>query len=140
MRKIFGDCAVQLRAYSEQQRAFGNSNICNWVSLTPVLMLWGGGNIDNHVWRLSYCTLGFGAITRRDLRILSLPHDSPRDNLYACVIWVHAGKATYAQQNYLADLATKKSGGTVTHLHTWWQDGRHNRFPLYISLVSIHNS
>ena len=23
----------------------------------------------------------------------------------------------------------KKSGGTITHLHTWWQDDRHNRFP-----------
>ena len=33
---------------------------------------------------VSYCTFGFGAIIRRDL--LTLPRDSPRDNLYACVI------------------------------------------------------
>ena len=41
---------------------------------------------------VSYCTLGFGAIIQCDLRISSLP----RDNLYACVIKVHAGKATHA--------------------------------------------
>ena len=39
-------------------------------------------------------------------------------------------KATHAQQSCLANLASKKSGATITHLHTWWQDGRHNRFPL----------
>ena len=32
----------------------------------------------------------------RDLHTLSLPRDSPHDNQYACVIWVHAGKATHA--------------------------------------------
>ena len=42
----------------------------------------------------------------------------------------------YAERNCLAGLATKKSSpGTITHLHTWRQDGRHNRFPLNISLV-----
>ena len=38
---------------------------------------------------VSYCTFGFGAIIRRDLRTLSLPRDSPRDNIFACVIWVY---------------------------------------------------
>ena len=50
---------------------------------------------------------------------------------YACVIYVHARKATHAKQNYLAGLATKKkkkkkkNGDTVglSHLHTWRQDG-----------------
>ena len=78
----------------------------------------------------SYCTFGLGTIIRHDLHTLSLPRNSPCDNLYACVIWVHAEKATHAKQNYLTGLATKKSGGTITHLHTWRQDGRHNRFPL----------
>ena len=45
---------------------------------------------------VSYCTSGFGAIIQRDLRTLSLPCDLPCDNLYACMIWVHAGKATHA--------------------------------------------
>ena len=67
---------------------------------------------------VSYCTFGFGAIIRRDLRTLSLPRDSPRDNQFACVIRDHAGKATHALRNYLAGLATKKSGGTITHLYT----------------------
>ena len=35
---------------------------------------------------VSYYTFGFGAIIWRDLRTLSLLHDSPRNNLYACVI------------------------------------------------------
>ena len=34
----------------------------------------------------SYCTFGFGAIIRRDLRISSLSRDSLRDNVYAYVI------------------------------------------------------
>ena len=39
--------------------------------------------------------------------------------------------------NYLSHLARNKSGGTVTHLHTWLQDIHHNRFPLQISLVIL---
>ena len=59
---------------------------------------------------VSYCTFGFSVIIWRGLRTLSLPCDSSRDNQYACAIWVHAGKATHASRNYLAGLATKKSG------------------------------
>ena len=40
--------------------------------LTPVLTLWGGGHIDHHI--------------PQDLRTLLLPNDSPRDNLYVCMI------------------------------------------------------
>ena len=43
---------------------------------------------------LSYCTFRFGAIIQRNLQTLSLPRDSPQNNLYACVIWVHVEKAT----------------------------------------------
>ena len=39
--------------------------------------------------KVSNCTFRFGVIIQRDLRTLSL---SPRDNQYACVIWVHTGK------------------------------------------------
>ena len=35
---------------------------------------------------VSYCTFGFGVIIRCDQRTLSLPCDSPHDNLYACKI------------------------------------------------------
>ena len=45
---------------------------------------------------VSYCTFGFGAIMLRDLRTLSLPRDSPCNNQYACVIWVHTRKETHA--------------------------------------------
>ena len=72
---------------------------------------------------VSYCTFGFCANILRDLCTISLP----RDSHHACVIKVHAGKATHA---CLAGLATKISEGTITHLHTWRQDGRHNRFTL----------
>ena len=78
----------------------------------------------------SCCTFRFGAIIRGDLHTLSLPCDSPCDNLHTYVIEVHAGKATHAKQNCLAGLATKKSGGTITHLHTWGRDCHHNRFHL----------
>ena len=57
----------------------------------------------------SYYTFRFGTNIQRDLRTLSLPCDSVRDNHYACVIEVQAGKAAHA---CLAGLATKKSGGT----------------------------
>ena len=36
--------------------------------------------------KVSYCTFGFGVIIRCDLLTSSLPHDSLRDNQYACVI------------------------------------------------------
>ena len=45
---------------------------------------------------MSYRTFGFGAIIWRDLRTSSLLRGSSRDDLYACVIWIHAGKATHA--------------------------------------------
>ena len=35
---------------------------------------------------VSNCTFGFGAIIQRDLCTLFLLRDSPRDNLYACMI------------------------------------------------------
>ena len=53
----------------------------------------------------------------RDLRTLSLP-SVLLPNLNACVIKVHARKATHAYRICLAGLATKKSGGTITPLHT----------------------
>ena len=37
-------------------------------------------NWPSHM-EVSYCAFGFGGIIRRDLRILSLPHDSPCNNL-----------------------------------------------------------
>ena len=102
--------------------------------LTPVLTAMGWRPYWPSRMEVSYCTFGFGAIIWRDLRTLLLPRNSPRDNLYACMIKVHTGKATHAWWICLAGLATKKSGGTITHLHTWRQDGPHNRFPFQISL------
>ena len=63
-----------------------NQGILKWESglfLTPVLTLWGGGHIV--CTEASYCTFCFDAIICHDLRISSLPHDSPSDNLYACM-------------------------------------------------------
>ena len=45
---------------------------------------------------VSYCTFGFGAIIRLDLRTLSLLRDSLHYNQYAWLIRVHTGKATHA--------------------------------------------
>ena len=56
----------------------------------------------------SYCTSGFRAIIRDDLRTLPLLHVLLRDNLYARVISVHVGKATHANRNCLAGLASRK--------------------------------
>ena len=77
---------------------------------------------------VSYCIFGFRAISRRDLLTLSLLGDSPRDNLRA---WFESSRERQLTLNEIiwAGLATKKSGSTITHLHTWQQDGRHNRFP-----------
>ena len=64
----------------------------------------------------SYCTFGFGMIfTHYRYRVIH------RAITYMLAwFWVHAEKATHALQNYLAGLAAKKSGGTITHLHTRW--------------------
>ena len=58
---------------------------------------------------MSYCTFGFDVVIRRDLRALLLLLDSVRDNHYARES-VHKG--------LFLGLATKKSGGTITLLHT----------------------
>ena len=81
--------------------------MCSW--LEPRNLKGGMGTLfDPHVnamgrwpyWmsrmEVSYCTFGFGAIILHDLRTLLLPRDSPHDNLYECVIYVHSGKATHA--------------------------------------------
>ena len=57
---------------------------------------------------VSYCTFAFGAIIRRDLRTLSLPCDSLRDNQYVCMIWVHTEKATHALTKLFGGLSYKK--------------------------------
>ena len=61
----------------------------------------------------NYCTYEFGAISQRDLRAFSVPCDSPRNTHYEREL-VHAGNSTH---NWLAGLAMKKSGGTITLLH-----------------------
>ena len=69
---------------------------------------------------VSYCTFGFDTKSWRDLRILLLMRDSPGDNFF---------KSTWERQirlneNCLAGLTTKKSGGTITHLHISICDGK----------------
>ena len=48
----------------------------------------------------------------------------------ALFIYVHGRKATHVYRNCLAGLAAKKSGGTITRLHTWRLNGCCNRFHL----------
>ena len=74
---------------------------------------------------MSYCTSGFGAIIRHDLcALLSLPRVLPR--------WVRtlnpSNKSNTCSMKLFGRLSYEKSRGTITQLHTWWQDGRHNRF------------
>ena len=104
--------------------------------LTPVLTLWGSSHIDRHIQRRvivsSDLAPSFGVICA-DYRYYVIHRRITY--MRACLksTWENA---TYAERNCLAGLATKKSSpGTITHLHMWRQDGRHNRFPLNISLV-----
>ena len=83
----------------------------NRVSFDPCVNTMGWRPYCPSRMEASYCTFGFGAIIQCDLRTLSLLCDSLHDNQFA-------------------GLARKKSGSTITHLHTWQQDGRHKRFPL----------
>ena len=96
--------------------------------LVPVLTLWSSNHFDIHVWRSVIVppdlAHSFGVICAHyRCRI----NDSSPD-----------GKTTHAKPNCLAGLATNKSRGTISQLHTWQQHGRHNRFPLYISLSKVH--
>ena len=80
---------------------------------------------------VNYCTFGFKVIIRRDLRILLLLHN----NLWCMHDLSPRGKGNSHLTKLLGKLNYyKESGGTITHLHTWRQDGRHNRFPLWTSL------
>ena len=79
----------------------------------------------------SYCTFGCGAIIRRN------PH-AYRYRVIHCAI---TNKRTWfsphgkSNSHLLGGLKykqtkNKKNRGTITLLHTWPQDGCHNRFPL----------
>ena len=64
--------------------------------LTPVLSLWGAAAILPVTYGVELLYLRIWPIIWRDLRTLSIASDLPRNNQYACVTWVHAGKATHA--------------------------------------------
>ena len=91
---------------------FGPRNLIGgfWSLFDPCVNAMGWRPYWPSCMEVRYCTFGFSANIRSDLRTLSLPCDLLRDNYYACVIYNHAGKATHA---CLAGLATKKSGGTI---------------------------
>ena len=101
--------------------------------LTHVLTLWGGGHIDRHI-----------------LRWVLVPPDLARS---FGVIWAHYRYSVIHRalaynvhdlwprrkgNSHLTKLLSyeKRSRGTITHLHTWLQEGQHDRFPLWISLCS----
>ena len=96
--------------------------------LTPVLTLWGGGHIGRHAWRWvivpSDFVQSFSAICANYLYCVIC-----RAITYMCA-WFKSTQKRQLTPNEicLAGLAMKKSGGTITNLHTWRQDGRHNRF------------
>ena len=57
---------------------------------------------------VSYCTFGVVAIIRRDLRTLSLPRDSPRDNLRGVLDLSPRGKGNSRQMKLLGELSYEK--------------------------------
>ena len=94
------------------------SGICKEVQGGIGSLLWSGYHIDGHGWKWvivpSDLMQSFRAMWAYDL--------------------VHAGKATHA---CLVGLDTKKSGGTITLLHKWQQDGCCNRFSLEFPWVFV---
>ena len=48
------------------------------------------------------------------------------------------GKGNSCLTKLFGGLCYKKSGGSITHLHTWRQDGRHNRFPFKFPWYGIN--
>ena len=90
----------------------------NWVSYCPC---------DNVMFRrpfyrspmevMSHCTFGFCAIFRRDLRTLSLPS--------VLNTWLPICVREFK-------CPCGKSVCTTIPPHTWWQDGRPNRFPFFV--------
>ena len=90
----------------------GSRSVWPWAAM--LLITYGGELLNLWIWW--------------DLR--TVPLNLLCDNLYAYVILVHTRKATYAKLDYLTSIATKKSRGTITRLHTWRQDGRHSRLSL----------
>ena len=55
--KILVTAQMQLRSYSEQQRAFGNSNICNWISGALFSILCFCQVVDIHWLCSDFCVL-----------------------------------------------------------------------------------
>ena len=103
--------------------------------LTLVLMLWGGGHIARHVWRWVIVPLdlilSFGATCAHyRYRVIHRAITNMMRDLSP--FWKGHSRLT----KLFGELSYKKSGGTITHLHMWRQDGCHNRFPLSISLLT----
>ena len=97
---------------------------------TLCLTLWGGCHIERHVWMWVIVPLdlaqSFGAVCAYyRYRVIY------RAITYACVSDLSPhGKGNSHLVKLLGGLSYEKSGGTITHLHTWWQDDYHNRLPL----------
>ena len=71
---------------------------------------------------MSYCTFGFGMNILPDLCILMLPCDSPRNNLYACLIY--AATNGHLERPLLKDCqrfdAVLTSNLEVYKFRDWW--------------------
>ena len=76
---------------------------------------------------VSYCTFRFGAIIQHTQGTFSLLCDSSHYIQYAWAISGYPDKAT-CTLNLCGGLSYQICGGTITHLHTWWQDGYCIRF------------
>ena len=96
---------------------------------TPVLRLWISGHIGSHLWRWIF---RFGTIIRRDLCALTLMSD-----LLHTISIIHAWFSPRGKDNscFLGWCSYEKSGGTITLLHIWPQDGCCNRSPLQFPWV-----
>ena len=89
--------------------------------LTPCVNAMGRRPYCPSSMEVSYCTCGFGAICAH-FHYRVIQHTCMRD----LSPW---GKGNSRLIKLLAGLTTKKSRGTITHLHTWQQDDCHSRFP-----------
>ena len=61
----------------------------------------------------------------------TINHFWTKNHNYDCTQYVQESlKGNSRLTKLFGGLSYKKSGGTITRLHMWRQDGRHNRFPL----------
>ena len=106
---------------------------------------WIWSVFDNHVlpwlqppfWWLYWCHMSYCTLSWFGRNGTNFCWHEWYKFLMACIhhaiqahVWLNTKKANHIERNCLQSPATRKSGGSISLLHVWWQNGTKDRFPI----------